>query len=462
MSQTQAPAMKKSLPWMFFVAMVAQMIGGTIAGSYLVFYMTERMLITATVVGSILLISRIVDLIIGLLSGVIVQKVCFKHGQYRSWLLYGPLAVSIGTTMCFINPAIPVMAKAVIVFVGYLLYGGGMSFIQISQNGSLAKIAGPDMATRLNISSKMVQGQSTGTIITSMITLPLILWIDAMGPDGYTTVQVAFALIGFIGQLSLFMATKEFDKFDPDFKNKGGATVSLTHMIGDTLKNSQIIIVMLGDMLRFGALMTLMSLAMYYFTYVVKQPLMMSTSMTIQSVFTLLCAFVSPQIVKKIGKKTAAICTGILGIIGYGCMAMFAIRGPMFYIIANTIAVAGSSLINVCGVNLYLDCAEYQLYKSGKDNRTFAMSMFGIAIKLGFIIASVLTAFVLNSAGYNEITKTLADPDKFVMLIGGIPAVFYVLYTILFLIYKITEDKSREYADHNYARMQQQQAESSQ
>ena len=110
--------MKKSVPWLYFFAMVAQMIGGTIAGTYLVFYMTSRMLIAAAVMGTILLVSRIVDLVIGMLSGAVVQKLCFKHGQYRFWLLYGPLAVSIGTTLCFINPSIPVMAKAVIVFFG--------------------------------------------------------------------------------------------------------------------------------------------------------------------------------------------------------------------------------------------------------------------------------------------------------------------------------------------------------
>ncbi len=185
--------MKKSVPWLYFIALFAQMIGGTIATTYLVFYMTSRMLIAAAVMGTILLISRIVDLVIGLLAGAVVQKLCFKNGQYRFWLLYGPLAVSVGTTLCFINPAIPMMAKAVIVFLGYILYGAGMSFIQVSQNGLMTKIAGPNMEDRLALTSKMLQGQNTGTIVASIITLPLIMWVDTKGVDGYTVIQIIFA-----------------------------------------------------------------------------------------------------------------------------------------------------------------------------------------------------------------------------------------------------------------------------
>lgn len=447
--------MKKSVPWLYFIALFAQMIGGTIATTYLVFYMTSRMLIAAAVMGTILLISRIVDLVIGLLAGAVVQKLCFKNGQYRFWLLYGPLAVSVGTTLCFINPAIPMMAKAVIVFLGYILYGAGMSFIQVSQNGLMTKIAGPNMEDRLALTSKMLQGQNTGTIVASLITLPLIMWVDTKGVDGYTVIQIIFACIGFVGQLFLFLGTKEFDKYTPDFKSMGGASVKTTKMISETLKNGQIIIVLLAEMFRWGIVMTILSLAMYYFSYVVDQPLMMTTSMTVQSVLALLCSFIAPAIVKKIGKKHSAIVTGIFGFVGYGCIALLGMKGAVYYVIFNAVAIAGSSLINVCGVNLFLDCAEYQLYKTGRDNRTFAMSLYGIAIKLGFIISSVVTAGVLSAVDYDEIQAVIGSPQTFVYLLGGIPAAANLIYVLLYTFgYKITEDKSKEYAEANFTRAQ--------
>lgn len=448
----------KKISWLYFIAMVAQMIGGTIAGTYLVFYMTSRMLIAAGVMGTILLLSRIIDLIIGVIAAPVVQKLCFKHGQYRSWLLYGPLLVSIGTTLCFINPNIPMMGKAVIVFVGYLGYGGGMSFVQLAQNTMMAKVAGPDVNARITISSKMIQGQNTGTIIASMITLPLITMVDGMGMDGYTVIQIIFAIIGFVGQFFLFLGTKEFDKAS-DFVKPSASGAGNENMVKkyiDTLKNPQLVVIILAEMLRWGIMMTLISLVMYYFSYIIGDPGMMTVSMTVQSVLALLFSFVAPSIVKKTGKKMAAILTGILGVIGYTCIALFAQNGPWFYIGFNAIAAAGQALINVCGANLFLDCAEYQLYKTGKDNRTYAMSLFGVAVKLGFIISSAVVAVVLSAAQYDEVAATFGNPRAFVLLIGGIPAIVNVLYVLLYTFgYKITEEKSKEYAAANFARAQQ-------
>jgi Na+/melibiose symporter-like transporter len=220
--------------------MLFQIVGGMIAGTFLVFYITDRLMITAVIMGGLLLVSRIVDLFIGVASGVIIQKFRPKLGQYRHWLLYGPIIVAIGTTMCFINPAIPMMAKALIVFVGYILYGGGMSFVQLSQNGMMAKIAGPNMGIRMQIAGKLVQGMNAGSIIASAIMLPLILLFDKMGVDGYSVAQVLLALLGVLGQLCLFIGTKEYEKDEPlPQPDAKVPKISVVGMIFGALKNSQ-------------------------------------------------------------------------------------------------------------------------------------------------------------------------------------------------------------------------------
>ena len=450
--------MKKSIPWLYFLAMFCQMVGGTLAGSYLTYYMTGRMLITATVMGTVMLVARIVDGVIGLLSGVIVQKVCFRHGQYRSWLLYAPIMVAIGTTMCFINPNIPVMAKTVIVFVGYILYGAGMSFAQLSQNGMMAKIAGPDMSIRMTIAGKTIQGMNAATIVTSAITLPLIMYIESNSSlDGYTLVQVVYATLGLIGQIALFVGTKAYESYDPNFKQSAGA-VSLGTMLSETLKNGQLILLMIADALRWGALMALISLGMYYFTDIMGNPNAFALAMTIQGILGFVSSLIAPPIAMKVGKKASALIGGISGAIAYAGIALFAHTNYIIYIVCNSIAIVGGSLIGACGANLYLDCGEYQLYKTGKDNRTFVMSMFGMATKIGIAISSPIVALILNASGYLASptgVATIANPRLMVMLIGGIPASLYALNFILMLFYKITDEKAKEMAAHNFAQMQQ-------
>ena len=142
--------------------------------------------------------------------------------------------------------------------------------------------------------------------------------------------------------------------------------------------------------------------------------------------------------------------------IGYTLTALFAGESAWMYIILNAVASVGSAVINATGVNFYLDCAEYQLYQTGEDNRTFAMSMFGVAIKLQFVVLGFVVGWILNTVGYNEIAQTVAYPDLIVKYATGTTAVLYFVSSILMFMYRITDDKALEYAKANAERMQQQ------
>lgn len=449
--------LKKSIPWLYFVAMVSQQLCINVSMSFLTFYITDRMLVAVTVMGTVMLAARIVDGIIGLFCGVIMQKVQLKLGQYRSWLLYAPIMVTLGTIVCFLNPNIGPSGKMAVVFIGYVLFNAGMSFTQLSQNGMMAKISGPVMEHRLAISAKIVQGQNLGTILAAATTLPLIMFFDSStGMDGYLLVQTLYAVVGFIGAMALFMGTKGFDEYDPDFKKNQSTSAGIGTMMASTLKNSQLILVMICDAMRFTCMMFMISIAMYYFSYVINQPGMMSVSMTVQGICAFLMSLVAPQIVKRIGKKNAALATCAICAIGYGGIAMFAVNGYMYYIVFNAIAVAGTAIVTSCGVNLYLDAGEYQLYTSGKDNRTFIMSMYGFVIKIGFALSAIFVTFCLTQGGYEILadgSSVVANPATFVGLIGGIAAGLHIIGLVAMLFYKITDKQAVEYADSNHRKM---------
>ncbi|MDR0708593.1 MAG: MFS transporter [Spirochaetaceae bacterium] len=440
----------RKIPWLFFLAMVSQRIANFIFLAYLIFYVTERMLMTAVIMGAVMFAVRVFDLIFGAATGVIIQKVCLKHGQYRTWLACGPFIYFLGATMCFINPAIPMMAKAVMVFVGYALSGGAMNFIQVSQNGLMSRVAGPNMAVRGAISAKLFQGQQLGNIIAAVITMPLILRVEEMGADGYSVIQAALALLGAFGQLPLFFLTKKFDAYDPNFKQVGGASVKLGAMFRETLKNGQLLLLFVADSLRWAAYMSLSAIAAYYFRYVAQNMAMLTLALTTQSVAGLLGSIAGRPISKKLGKKGSGIVTGIFCAAFFAGLALWGQSSAYIYIICLSGVYFFFGVIGAWGVNLYLDCGEYQLYKTGKDNRTFIMGFYTISIKIGFILSSTGIAALLELSGYNGAANTVANVPLMVILMGGILGGFLLLYTLVMLLYGITDEKSREYAEHNH------------
>jgi Na+/melibiose symporter-like transporter len=453
---SEVTTMKKSVPWCFFLALMCQMIGNFVAMGYAVYYMTERLLITVAVMGVVLLVARVIDMVMGVVVGLVVQKVQLKLGQYRAWLIYGPIACSIGTTMCFLNPAIPMIAKAIIVLLGNVIYGGAMSFIQLSENGCLAKIAGPSMEVRLKIAGKIVQGQNLGTIIASATILPMVMFFDSRGANGYLIVQIIVAIVGLAGQIPLFVVAKEYDPYDPNFATTNAGGAGFGALLGEVLKNGQLIILMLAELFRWATTFGLMSLGMYYFIYVVRNPNMLTVAMTIQSVLGFLSTLIMPTIAAKLGKKRAAITSGFLTTAFFAGLAAFnQINVLVVYIVAMGGFMVSQALVNSCGVNLFLDCGEYQYYKTGKDTRTFTMSMFGVSIKFGVIMSSFIITILLTLSGYDGETQTVADPARMAMLFGAIPCILNLIYSLLMCVYGITEEKSREYAQANFKKMQE-------
>jgi Na+/melibiose symporter-like transporter len=441
---------KKSVPWLYSLALFSQGMGNMLFGMYLIFYITERMLIGVVLMGTIMLVTRVADGIFGVLAGIIVQKTSLKHGQYRSWLLYAPFIVGIGNLMLFFNPAIPQTAKLIYIFVGYMAVGAAMSFAQVSQNGLMSKIAGPNIANRLAITAKISQAQSASRIIGAMLATPMILFFETFGVDGYTITQIIFVTFAVLGQLPLFFKTKEYEGYDPNFKQTSAGSVKIGTLFVETLKNGQLIIVMIADALRYCASLAIASLAAYFFRYVIQDMGKLTIALTVQSVFGLLGAMAGPSIVKKMGKRPTVILAAFLSTGLYVGLAIFGNAGWAAWLVCVSGALFLNGVILSVGVNFYLDCGEYNLFKTGKDNKAFTMSMYGVSIKIAFALSSVAIAYLLGASGYDGAAGMVKDLRLMVILLGGIPGGCCLAYGLLMLAYGITEEKAKEYAEHNH------------
>lgn len=444
------------ISWLYFVAITCQMIGNSVINSFVSFYATERLLLTAAMMAGILTASRVCDLVIGTMSGVIVQKVCLRFGQYRSWLLYGPLLVSVGSTLCFINLNVPMGVKLFMVFIGYIGYGTGMSFVQLGQNGLIPKIAGADGKARQKIASRITQGQNVARLLSSAMLVPLVMFFDSLGRvDGYTAVQIIFSVIALVGQSFLFFALREVDKYDPNFKAEGmGGSVKIGKILSTAVTNSQLLVLLLSDIIRFTAMQVIAALGAYYFTYAAQNYAMLTVSMTAQGFCSAAAAFLCPPLSRRIGKKNSAILSGVCCTLSMGYLAFFSGGSPIVYIICNSIAQFTFVILACNGPTLYIDAGEYQLYKTGVDNRTFVTSIFGIASKFSWIFVGTLTAVVLTTSGYNEVAGTMADVDTMVRLVGGIPAIMFLVFTLLMTFgYRLSEEKVKIACEANVKTM---------
>ena len=452
----ETKALDKKIPWIFFLNVFSQSFGIQVTLQFMNMFMTNFAMISPLTVASILTVGRIVDLGVSMVAGGIVQKANLKTGPFRTWIVINGPMLAIGNFLIFWNPDVNGTAKVVIFIIGYFFRNIPQNFLMSAQNALIGKVAGSNMDNRLAITARNIQGTNSAAIVTSALTVPLItLFNNNIGNGrGYLIVAMIYCVFQTILQIVVYKALSPYDQYDPDLKNVQGssANVKVTHMYGDTFKNPQIWILMLAGVLAQVAMFTLSPLNAYFFTYALGNLGYMALTNTIASFFALLVAFVAPPLAKKMGKKNSAIVSYFGALIGYMAIGMFAHGNFVVYMVCILFTRAVMGPVGSIGVNLWLDAAEYQLYKTGRDSRPFIMSLNSMTMKIGQMISSFTYVWVLNYCNFDNTsvpgTVTL-DSVKLTRGLFGFLAVCYGVMGLLYCAFGINEAKAKEYAEHN-------------
>lgn len=94
-------------------------------------------------------------------------------------------------------------------------------------------------------------------------------------------------------------------------------------------------------------------------------------------------------------------------------------------------------------LGLYMDCAVYSEYKTGKDVKGFVMTLTVLPVKLGITVKNFIVSAALVSIGYSATaTDTSSYAASFNSIFLLIPAVVCALAVVVHLIgYHLNEEK---------------------
>ncbi|MDO4622776.1 MAG: MFS transporter [Eubacteriales bacterium] len=428
---------------------------------YMTIFLTDTVMIPAAVVASTLLIARFIDLIVGILSGGIIEKAKMKHGKYRSWLLLGRWLVIFGLVCCFFDTsAWPLGLKLGLALVGYLIVNITFSFLTNAYYALNPALAKGNMTDRFRLSSRGAQFMCVAMLLTSATTIPLVTFFcKVAGPGwGYLITALIFAIPLIPGIQMLNNITKECD---PDGSAAAaGPTVTISDMIKSVVENKQMLVIFLSFTIYYIAIYIAQGLGTYYFTYLIGDFMKMSLSMTITMITGFFASLVVPKIGQKIGKKKSFVLSMLIYALIYVGMFLFAKSTWQMYTLMAVIGGGAIYMFTGFGPNYFIDCGEYYLYEKGKDMRNIAIALFSVPMKIGMMLGGAISVYGLAAIGYTpgiEVTDTFRT--SFMILLGIIPAILLVISGLITLAgYKLTDEKAAFYAGENAKKMQEQMA----
>lgn len=425
--------------------------------TYVTIFMTDCIGIPTAVVATTLLVARVLDFFIGVICGGIIEKVRMPWGKYRSWLLVLRWVIVFSIVCSFFDTsAWPLGFRVGVSFTGYILLNAGMSFTTNAYYALGPALAGANLDDRFRLSARGAQFMCVAMLLTSALTIPLVTWLTPTVGAGnaYLIVAVVFAL-PYIGGCQ--MVSNLCKDCDPSGKRGdegvAASTVTLGDMVNSVVQNKQLLVVFLAYTIYYIGLYTISGLGAYYFTYIVGNFMNMTFSMTATMITGFIASMVMPKVGGKLGKKRALVIGLVVYAVAYACV-YFAGGNWILYTALAAIGGAAVYIFTSFGVNYFVDCGEYHLYKTGKDTRTIAITMYSVPMKIGMALGGAVATYGLTIIGYEAgMTVDAVFQNHFMLLLAIVPAILVLLGAVIMQVgYKITDEDAVRYAAENAAK----------
>ena len=284
--------------------------------AFFVIFLTDIAKLPLSIIAILISITGILDIITSLLSGIIVDKVNFKHGKYRPWLLYCPPIVVISFTLMFSKIGTDISA-AIICGLGYVI-SHGIWNIAWAANRTLVTVLTDDGEERAFLSARVSAGSSFGRMIAGYLVPTLSVFFLSIfsnsktGVIGYSmTALVASLFYSFFYGVHYFI-TKGYDNSHIDKKiNK--KSISIKDIVKAVLANNQLIAIMLYDLLKLIPFYMIAASVAYYCKIVLNDENSVAFLLVSFNLGTFIGCMLSNKSVKLIGSKN----TNFFGIIGF-------------------------------------------------------------------------------------------------------------------------------------------------
>lgn len=412
---------------------------GVMVTSFAMYYFTDVIGVAAGLLGTILMLSRVLDGITNVLMGYIVDKTRTKYGKARPWVLGATIPLVASLIVLFSVPSSWEIGNQVLYIV--LAYNFYFLMYTISNipYGTLGTLITRDQKERSNLNIARMLGYFIVMLIVSNVTIPLV---ELFGGDTAAWQWTA----GLYGLIMIAMFSYTFFGTTERVKPAKGSTAGEDVPLGESLKtivtNKYWVMIFFIILSGWAMLDILMGINVYYAEHILKD---------VSIVGRLAMFFTIPLLV------------GFLSV-GY-FNARFGRMKTLY--LGLTLMIIGSALVIIDGLNVPLDLAstalrgfgfsalmgnayamladtiDYGEWKSGMRIEGLTFSGGTFATTLGHGLGSAGIGWILGAGGYVSGGGTAAQPDGVFFVIDllfiYIPIIIAIIIMILLHFYKLDD-----------------------
>ncbi|PYZ94821.1 MFS transporter [Salipaludibacillus keqinensis] len=411
----------------------------TMVGTFLAFYYTDVVGISAGVVGTLMLVSRLLDGVTDIGMGSIVDRTKTKHGRARPWILWMGIPFAVSGVLLFAVPDISMTGKIIYAYATYILLILTYTAISIPYK------------TLLGLMTQDPKGRSLVNVYTGVFTMLSTILVMTLaepiasaigGGFGWTAIAIAIGVIIVVTCYTSFRSTTE--RVDVQTIAKPKKVVPFKIEFKALLTNKYWVIITIYCVFAFTLNALLTGAGIYYATYIFGNSSYFSLFALTLFLPTIICFFFIGKLAGRFGKRNVALFVSVIAIFG-SLVKLIDPSSLTIYLIGNVIQGFGLIPIITLLYAMINDTTEYGEWKTGFRTAGLVNSAASFGMKVGTGIGGGLIGWMLAFGGYRGAVaeQTAAASQMILALNIHLPLLFTVLQAILLWMYKLDKQYPR-------------------
>ncbi|MBU8913438.1 MAG: MFS transporter [Spirochaetales bacterium] len=413
----------------------------TIGGFYFLNFLTESLGLAAGLAGTALMIGKIWDAVTDPAVGYISDRTHTRWGRRRPYMAVGAVFLLIFMILMFTNPRIQSDRLLFVwVVVVYCLLNTAYTLVNIPYSALTPELTS-DFDERTVLNGYRMSFAVVGTLIGAGAMLPLVA-VFGGGSAGWTITGGIMGVIMAVTTMITVLTVKE---------TLGAPVAQATNVIKSyiqVLGMKTFLLALLPWTFHITGVNIVQATMLYFFQNIYKSEGMFSIALLFLLVSSLGFIPVWVKISAKIGKKKSY---NIGMLIVAAAVLVFTGFGPSlpiwFSFIIMALAGIGFATQYVMPYSIVPDIIEYDFAENGTRREGVFYGMWTFASKIGQAFGIALTGWVLAAFAYQQPTDAIAEPVQSAgaitgirILMGPIPAIFFVAGVIVLSFYPITRE----------------------
>ncbi|WP_394174128.1 MFS transporter [Thalassotalea litorea] len=399
---------------------------------FLFIFYTDVFGLPAAAVGTMMLVTRIIDAFSDPLMGALSDRTQTRYGKFRPYLLWGIIPMIAAGVLTFTVPDTSDTGKLLWAYGTYIFMMLAYTFINVPY-GALLGVITSDSQERTKLTSFRFIGAFTGGSVVAYFTPELV---SVLGGDdeklGWQLTMLIYGLLSAILFIISFATTKE------RVQSINAQPVSIKQDIQDLLHNKPWLVLFSLALIIMMTITLRGSSGTFYLKYFVGREELIGQFTLLYMIALAIGAAITPLLTRILDKRQLLLVL----------MTLVVIFSTLFYFVPreNLLLIFGLQfLIGLClgpksplVFSMYADTADFSEWKYGRRATAMIFSAAAFSQKLGGALAGGVMGWILGSLGYQANQQQSAGSELgIVLLMSLLPAAFALLSVLVIYFYPL-------------------------